>query len=140
MAEAGRILPGGRLFIGPPGTPVSAMTEVAGFYPDGLPEAPLRAMSPWAVLGRKAKHPEHGDTIFEVWAVHRLEGMVWLAAGNHAVPARVIDLQIGVASPHLCKNDELCCDTCNVHLGCRCPLEPGEPPYPAIGPRQDTVT
>lgn len=84
----------------------------------------LRVMSPYAVVGRRvrvATVPEVAGKVCTVWAVHRKPGMVWVADGNHAYAANVTDLEIVVASPHLCGADDLCCDTCLTHLGCRCP-------------------
>lgn len=122
-----RPLPGGKVFLGPVGeTELSKMVEVGVVVDEpGLP--PLRAMSPYAVVGRQVRVPgvpELAGKVGTVWAVHRQPGMVWVALNNHAHPAHVIDLEIVVASPHLCGADLLCCDDCLTHLGCRCPEPP----------------
>lgn len=85
----------------------------------------LRVMSPYAVVGRMVKVPETivgpAGKVWSVWCVHKRPGMVWIADGHTAHEAAVTDLEIVVASPHLCTGDELCCDDCQTHLGCRCP-------------------
>lgn len=121
--EGERPLPAGRVFWGPVGTPIYNMPELGGL---GAPSgSPLRVMSPYALIGRKVRVPDVVATpagkVWTVWAVHKKPGMVWVGDGATAHPAVVTELDIVVTSPHLCVNDELCCDTCGIHLGCRCP-------------------
>ena len=88
-------------------------------------DAPLRVMSPYAVVNRKVRVPAHiaepAGKVWSVWCVHKRPGMVWVADGHVAHEVAVTELDIVVSSPHLCVTDELCCDDCNTHLGCRCP-------------------
>jgi hypothetical protein len=123
--EGERPLPAGRVFWGPPGTPLYDMVEPGSGTMPRTPGDDLRIMSPYAVLNRAVRVPEEvagpPGKVWSVWAVHRQPGMVWVADGTIAHPVAVTDLDIVVTSPHLCFNDELCCDTCNTHLGCRCP-------------------
>lgn len=129
-----RPLPYGRVFFGPVGTPLEDMFEPGNGFVELSAlaavesERPLRIISPYAVVGRNVRVPttiaEPAGKVWSVWAVHRSPGTVWIADGQIAHPAPVTELEIVVTSPHLCVDDELCCDTCNTHLGCRCPEVP----------------
>lgn len=121
-----RPLPYGRVFVGPVDAPVEDMWEV-GYFARETPSAAgtLRAMSPYALVGRRVRVPASvagpAGKVWSVWCVNKRNGMVWVADGRTAHEATVLELDIVVTAPHLCRNDELCCDECMTHLGCRCP-------------------
>jgi hypothetical protein len=125
LRTTGRALPRGRLFLGPVGAPLEDLFDVGTIASPPAEPGELRVVSPYAVVGRKTRVPESvagpPGKVWTVWCVHPSPGTVWVADGHTAHPAKVTDLQIVVARPHLCREDELCCDTCNTHLGCRCP-------------------
>ncbi len=114
-----RPLPYGRVFL----------NRDDAIYPEQVgDDRELRAMSPYALVGREVRVPASvagpPGKVWEVWCVHKHAGMVWVADGHTAHAAAVVDLDILCTPPHLCVNDELCCDTCMTHIGCRCPEDP----------------